>query len=133
MIILIVEDDALIAMALQMLLCAAGYRVLGPAASVQEALELVSNEEPDIAFVDVNLAGDGDGLSLARLLAERLGTTIVFLTARPDEARKARETALGVVSKPYGPRTVLRAVEIAAATRMGLAIDGVPPGLELFR
>ena len=55
--ILIVEDEYLIALELESALRAAGYRVLGPAADVRAALELLAVERPDAAVLDVNLAG----------------------------------------------------------------------------
>ena len=53
--VLVVEDEALIAMDLQALLEEAGYQVLGPANSSAAALALIDNEEPDVALLDVNL------------------------------------------------------------------------------
>ena len=53
--ILVVEDEALIAMDLQALLEEAGYHVLGPANSSAAALALIDNDEPDVALLDVNL------------------------------------------------------------------------------
>jgi two-component system, response regulator PdtaR len=56
--ILIVEDEFLIALELDEALQAAGYHVLGPALSVNSALELLKVERPDAAVLDVNLAGE---------------------------------------------------------------------------
>jgi two-component system, response regulator PdtaR len=55
--ILVVEDEYLIAMELDGTLRAAGYRVIGPAPDVSEALELLKAERPDAAILDVNLSG----------------------------------------------------------------------------
>lgn len=54
-VVLIVEDEFLIAMDLQTLLERAGWRVLGPAASVKSALRLIEKELPSVAVLDVNL------------------------------------------------------------------------------
>lgn len=56
--ILVVEDEFLIAMELEGFLRGAGYQVLGPALSVSAALELLQVERPDVAVLDVNLAGE---------------------------------------------------------------------------
>jgi DNA-binding response OmpR family regulator len=66
MVILIVEDEVLIGLDLHMLLSCAGYRVQGPATSAKSALAIAAMEKPDVAFVDVNLAGNAEGLELAR-------------------------------------------------------------------
>jgi CheY-like chemotaxis protein len=56
---LIVEDEFLIAMDLELLLERQGWRVLGPAATVAEALRLLEQgEAPDVALLDVNLCGE---------------------------------------------------------------------------
>jgi DNA-binding response OmpR family regulator len=132
MMILIVEDEVLIGLGLHMVLSLAGHHVRGPAMTVASALAIAAEEKPDIALVDVNLAGHAEGLELARTLCEQHGTTIIFLTAQPDRARRARDIALGVITKPYDPQTPVRAVEVAAEARAGRQIARAPPGLELF-
>ena len=62
MVILVVEDEIVVGIVLCMVLRMAGYRVCGPAASVHLALELAATDHPDVAFVDINLEGDAEGL-----------------------------------------------------------------------
>jgi DNA-binding response OmpR family regulator len=131
-VILIVEDEVLIGLGLHMVLSLAGYHVRGPAMSVESALAIAAEEKPDIALVDVNLAGHAEGLEVARKLREQHGTTVIFLTAQPDRARQARDIALGVITKPYDPQTPVRAVEFATEARAGRPSARAPPGLELF-
>jgi len=52
---LIVEDEFLIAMALEALLTSHGWRVLGPAMSIEGALSLLREERPDVAVLDLNV------------------------------------------------------------------------------
>lgn len=56
--ILVVEDEYLIALELDAALRAAGYRVIGPIQNVDSALELLKDDRPDGAILDVNLAGE---------------------------------------------------------------------------
>jgi CheY-like chemotaxis protein len=56
--VLVVEDEFLLAMELGLLLEGHGYRVLGPAATVAEALRLLDGATPDAALLDVNLRGE---------------------------------------------------------------------------
>ena len=56
--ILVVEDEFLIAMELDITLTSAGYQVLGPAPNVSAALELLRAGRPDVAVLNVNLAGE---------------------------------------------------------------------------
>lgn len=56
--VLVVEDEFLIAMNLQAILEESGYRVVGPAASVEQALQLLTLDLPDAAVLDVSLRGE---------------------------------------------------------------------------
>jgi two-component system, response regulator PdtaR len=56
--ILIVEDEFLTALELEVMVRSAGFEVLGPAADVSAAIELLRGERPDVAVLDVNLAGE---------------------------------------------------------------------------
>src|SRR4051794_26867629 len=80
MVVLVVEDEVLIGIALCMILRVAGHRVWGPAGTVGEAVDMAASEAPDVALVDLNLQGNADGLDLARTLQRQHGTTCIFLT-----------------------------------------------------
>ena len=129
---MIVEDEYLIGWALALVLMVAGHHIVGPAASADEAMQLAQAEHPDLAFVDINIAGDRDGVDVARLLTSEYGTTCIFLTAQLDRARAAKDVAVGVVTKPYDPHLLLQAVDVTAAIRTGLIPTMVPQHLELF-
>jgi two-component system, response regulator PdtaR len=132
MVILIIEDEMLIGLALKLVLFVGGHHVIGPASSADEALLLAGADPPELAFVDVNIAGNVDGVAVARALAERHGTSCIFLTARPDLARNARDAAIGVIGKPYDPPALLGAAKVAAAIRKGEPPPSLPGRLELF-
>ena len=71
--ILIVEDEALIAMALADGLEDAGHEVVGPAATIAEALALCDEAPPppELAVLDINLRDGSSGVDVARALLER--------------------------------------------------------------
>ena len=92
--VLVVEDEFLLAMDLELLLERRGYRVLGPAATVAEALRLLDGGVPDAALLDVNLRGETVTPVAARLRA--LGVPFVLASAYDD----ARLAALGLVGAP---------------------------------
>jgi DNA-binding response OmpR family regulator len=131
-VILIVEDEILIGWALNLVLAVGGHHAIGPAASAEEAFQLIQAERPELAFVDINIAGDRDGIAVARALTEEHGISCIFLTAQPSLARAANCAALGVVAKPYDPRDLLLAVDVVAAIRLGQIPASVPRRLELF-
>jgi CheY-like chemotaxis protein len=113
--ILVVEDEALIAMDLQALLEDAGYRVLGPANSSAAALALIDADEPDVALLDVNL-GRSDAFGVASILTERK-TQVIFLTGHTAHKLPPAHRHLPLVSKPYLPQVLLQAVERALEQR----------------
>ncbi|UEM06097.1 PAS domain S-box protein [Skermanella rosea] len=55
--VLVVEDEALTALAMEQVLLDAGLAVLGPVGRVEDALELLGETVPDVAVLDVNLFG----------------------------------------------------------------------------
>src|SRR3954466_14757958 len=55
--ILLVEDEALTAIAMAQAVEAAGYQVLGPVGRVQDAIDMAQTTRPDAAVLDVNLLG----------------------------------------------------------------------------
>ena len=114
--ILVVEDEALIAMDLQALLEDAGYKVLGPANSSAAALALIDSEEPDVALLDVNL-GRSDAFGVANVLSDRK-TEIIFLTGHTAHKLPPAHRHLPLVSKPYLPQVLLQAIERALEKRL---------------
>ncbi len=130
--VLIVEDEVLVAWMLADCLEGAGHEVVGPAATVAEALAVCEAAPPEMAVLDVNLRDGSNGVDLARALSERWGVLAIFASAQAVEARRARDIALGCIRKPYAPQTVLRGVEVAREVMDGRTPTHVPAGFELF-
>lgn len=130
--ILIAEDDALTALALQHALKAGGYEVLGPVVSMECGLEAAVLEPPELAVLDVDLAGDGSGLDLARHLRVRYGTGCLLMTALPDAVLIGVHGAIGALRKPYEPHEALCSVEVLQRLMAGEAVRRLPRGLRLF-
>ncbi len=57
-IVLVVEDEFFIAMELESVLTRGGFEVLGPASSVDQALDLLKSQRPDAAVLDVTLGSE---------------------------------------------------------------------------
>jgi two-component system, response regulator PdtaR len=131
--ILIVEDEALIAMILVDVLEAGGHEVMGPATTATEALALCEVVVPELALLDVNLRDGSNGVVLAHALSDRWGMLVIFASGQVMEARQAKDIALGHIRKPYQPETVLRSVEVARVVMNGGSPVTVPAGFELFR
>ena len=100
--ILVVEDEALVAMLVEDALLDAGAIVLGPAATVAEALGLLEREPaPDAAVLDLNLAGE-TSTPVANVLAER-GVPFVVATGYGASGLPPGHAKVPVLAKPYDP------------------------------
>ncbi len=99
--VLVVEDEALVAMLVEDALLDAGAAVLGPAATVSEALLLLSKENPDVAVLDLNLAGE-TSTPVADVLAQR-GVPFVVATGYGAEGLPPSHSHVPVLAKPYDP------------------------------
>ena len=113
LVVLIVEDEFLIAMYLEAVLREHGWRVLGPAATVAMALSLLEDGEmPDVALLDVNLRGE-TVVPVAEVLRER-GVPIVLASAYNHAASMADVLAGAPnVGKPAQERHLLAALKRA--------------------
>lgn len=83
--VLIVEDDFIVAFDMQTMLEEQGARVLGPAATLSEARQILDKEQPTIAVLDVNLNGEYVFPLVADLRARQV--PFVFATAYADDDR----------------------------------------------
>ena len=130
--ILVIEDEALVAMELRFVLEDLGYEVIGTVADANSARRVIQETEVDLALVDIHLSDGPTGIELGRELAEDLGITVVFMTANPGMVRGGVASAIGVLSKPTDERAVQTAVEYALGRRAGRAVQYAPPELQLF-
>ena len=103
--ILIIEDELLVAWSLRDVLSLIGCEVTGIAATVSEALILAENIKPDLALVDVRLAGQHDGIEGVVLLRRQFGLPIIFLTDEVDGEAAWRAAEVGPIWS--GPCTLL--------------------------
>jgi DNA-binding LytR/AlgR family response regulator len=99
--VLIVEDEALLAMELESLIEEAGHSVVGWATSSDEARSMVDSTDADIAFVDIHLTDGPTGVDVAEYIGERKRSMVVFMTANPKRIPDHFAGAIGVIAKPY--------------------------------
>ena len=82
---LIVEDEILIALALEAEMKDLGFDVCGLAANARQAIAMAMEDEPDLAVMDIYLNGARDGIETARVLRDLCGVQVVFVTAYSDD------------------------------------------------
>ncbi|AWJ89439.1 hybrid sensor histidine kinase/response regulator [Azospirillum baldaniorum] len=119
--VLLVEDDAVIRMALALMLDGWGYRVT-EAGSVAEALELVDGTlAPDLVLTDYRLPDGDTGLMLMDTLRRRFGPDLpgVLLTGdtSSDRLREAAGAQCALLHKPIQPDDLRRTVRASLEHR----------------
>ena len=130
--ILIIEDEALVAMELRFVLEDLGHQVMGVAATAKAAQDLVRENDVDLALVDIHLSDGPTGIELGREQGQEMGVSVLFMTANPGMVREGVAGTIGVLSKPTDERAVQTAVDYALRRRQGQPTDYAPPGLQLF-
>jgi CheY-like chemotaxis protein len=114
--ILIAEDDGIIAARLQSILTKMGYTVPTVVASGEEALRQAAEAPPDLALMDIGLAGNMDGIQAGGQMHARWGIPLIYLTAYMNDSllQRARQTEpYGYPVKPVQDRELRATIEIA--------------------
>lgn len=131
--VLVVEDEVVTRDLLTTLL-AAEFTV-GAAASAAEARRRLSESQPRVVLLDLNLP-DGDGLAFAREVCSRPGIGTIMVTARSDEIDRIVGLEVGAddyITKPFNPRELLARVRaLVRRLRAGETVAAEPAGLLRF-
>ena len=110
--VLLVEDEALVAMMIQETMTEFGFQVIGPVSTASEALAAARNSQFEAAVLDINL-GDGMVYTVAEILSKR-GVPFVFVTGYDAESIDSRFTGVPVLQKPI-ERNMLQKVFLLGA------------------
>lgn len=130
--ILIVEDQFLIAKQVEMIVTAAGHRVVGIAGTLSDACRIAMSEEPHLAFVDLSLADGQTGTAVGSFIKDACKTEVVYTTANLRRLPDDFAGALGVVEKPFTKGDLLAALAyIVAIVTKSLIPAQVPSSLKL--
>jgi DNA-binding LytR/AlgR family response regulator len=114
--ILIVEDEAILALDLKRKLEKEGYRVVGIAASGTQALALFAEHPVDLLLCDINIKGDRDGIQTAQQILAQRPVPLIYLTAYSDKAtleRAGQTMPLAYIVKPVNLVQLRVAIEMA--------------------
>ncbi|MBN2735068.1 MAG: response regulator [Methanomicrobiaceae archaeon] len=79
--ILIVEDEAVVAMSIKQLIGIYGYSVAGVASNFSDAVRIAEEKLPDLVLMDIKIKGNKDGIEAANKIKEICGASVIFLTA----------------------------------------------------
>jgi len=131
--VLVIEDEALVALEIECFLTAAGHQVVGVAEDHTSATELARQTEPraHLALVDMRLANGASGLQVATDFAA-LGIAVLFVTGNCP-AERGQGLAVGCLHKPFTEAELLAAVTTAEAVLHGRPLPRrLPSGLHLY-
>lgn len=97
--VLVVEDEVMVSWVLEDMLVDLGYKIVGPAARVNQALVIVEAEAIDLAILDINLNGE-KSYPVADALTAR-GVPFAFSTGYNKDGMPAPYRDLPMLQKPY--------------------------------
>jgi DNA-binding NarL/FixJ family response regulator len=130
--VLIVEDEALVALELEELLLDEGFEVVGSAANAAQAIDLGRRHRPDLALLDANLADGLTGPRIAKTLVHERLATVVFVTGQANLLPSDLHGAFGVIEKPCGGQAMVEALRFLSSYLCGKATKtAAPPVLRL--
>lgn len=114
--VVIVEDEALIALDLEMIIESMDYNVVGISDNGDEALDLISSRDPDLILLDVNINGRLDGIQLGEIIRSKTKKPFVYITSYADKETldRAKHTLpYGYILKPFSEAELIATIEIA--------------------
>ncbi len=116
--VLIVEDEALVAMDIENSLGEAGFVIVGTVDTEFDAIDAAVRLRADVVLMDIALR-EGSGIFAARALAGRSKTKIIFISANSDPSTLEAAMALrpaGFIRKPFVTHELPRLVRDALST-----------------
>ena len=114
--ILVVDADEARARDIASQLAQLRYDPVGLATRGTEAIALAGELRPDLVLMNIELAGDMDGITAAQVIRTQFALPVVLLTAYAEEgtlARAVHAEPFGYIIKPFSPRELHVVLELA--------------------
>lgn len=114
--ILVVEDEAIVAMDIAYQLREMGYEVCATADNGEDAIAYIEKYHPDLVLMDIVIKGSMDGIETAKYIAHRFHLPVIFLTAYSDAHtvdRAAKTAPYGYLTKPFQANELRAGIEVA--------------------
>ena len=113
--VLIIEDEAIIAMDIQMIVLEIGHRVTGIARTRSAAVDLAARDRPDLILADIQLADQSSGIDAVNdILRQFDDIPVIFITAFPERLLTGTKPEPAfLIAKPYSEAQVRSAVSQA--------------------
>jgi len=114
--VLIVEDETIAAASLRVILERLGYRIAARLSRAEDAVAAVRRDPPDVVLMNIDLAGEMDGIRAAGMIHAETDVPVIFLTAHADAATLARAKATapyGYILKPFDEHDLNIGIQVA--------------------
>jgi CheY-like chemotaxis protein len=100
--ILIIEDNALLAIELEELIESLGHRPIGPVATGAQAIDLAKREKPDLILSDVKLRDGTSGIDAVDHIRSDIDIPVIYVTAYMDRVNNRKsDPDIYVLPKPF--------------------------------
>jgi YesN/AraC family two-component response regulator len=114
--VLVVDDEAIITLQLEERLTRIGYKVVGMAASGEEAIKKARALKPEIVLMDIVMPGTINGIGAAKVVHDELDIPVIFITSYADDKiieEAKRVHPYGYIVKPFNEQELKAAIEVA--------------------
>jgi CheY-like chemotaxis protein/DNA-directed RNA polymerase specialized sigma24 family protein len=115
--VLVIEDEAVIALDVADIVRNAGHEVVGIAATEKAAVELAKKHSPHLVLADIQLRGSDSGISAVREIMRAMTVPVIFVTGYPERLLTGAQLEPAfVISKPFDPDLLRAAIAQALDT-----------------
>ena len=115
--ILVIEDEAVIALDVADIVRNAGHEVVGIAATEKAAVELARQHSPHLVLADIQLRGADSGISAVKQIMQAMTVPVIFVTGYPERLLTGKQVEPAfVISKPFDPDLLRAAIAQALDT-----------------
>ncbi len=105
--ILLVEDEVITAMLMIKELKKIGYDAIHHVTTGEDAIEYSEKNKPDLILMDIQLAGDLDGIDAARQISDRFQIPVIFITCYEDDVTRERAKIPGSIMYLLKPVNIM--------------------------
>lgn len=117
--IMVVEDEEILRLGTTLHLKSFGYEVVGNFSSGEEAIDKLLDIKPDVVLMDIELAGNWDGIKTAGKIKERWDVPIIYVSVHADSKTidYAKSTKpFRYMRKPFNDEELQFTIEMAVKT-----------------
>jgi DNA-binding response OmpR family regulator len=106
---LIIEDEMMIAAAIEFVLRDCGFNSFDVASTSIEAIRAAARRSPNLITADITLA-EGDGIEAIRIICRKAAIPVIFITGHAGAEARAQVPDYPVLTKPFSEQTLTYAV-----------------------